>query len=160
MHNLKSVIKLSLWLTCFLWVSSVSYAEQTGATTAAPVTANQDVDPGRVYVGALEVLNQIDRNGLAVIWDNASELTRKTVTRDVFVKNVQSARSKVGSPTSRRWLAVTRQLVGKENPQLINNVFVSVSFASTFSNKQTLTELISFRLDSDGQWRFAGYAIQ
>lgn len=37
--------------------------------------------------------------------------------------------------------------------------YVSVRFATTGTNGRVMEEVISFRLDDDGQWRLVGYNL-
>ena len=38
--------------------------------------------------------------------------------------------------------------------------YISVRFATRFSGGRTVAELVTFRLEDNGTWRVAGYAIQ
>ena len=43
---------------------------------------------------------------------------------------------------------------------LPSGLYASVEFLVEFSGKRTMRELVSFRLDEDGTWRFSGYVVQ
>ncbi len=102
----------------------------------------------------------IDNGQSGQVWDQASDVAKKTVSRDQFTKATESDRAKLGKVTSRKIEGVTRALSnGKE--KLPQGLYVNVNFATQFSNEaKPVRELVSFHLDSDKKWRLSGYTVR
>lgn len=128
------------------------------AAYAAPVSEN--INPGQIYAGAISALQQIDRGDLGAIWDNSSEVTRRSTTKSNFINSVRQLRRPLGAPKYRQWQTVTWQKVKIKNVKNAYNIFVSVRFVTNFTRRAMVNEMVSFRLDRDGSWRFTGYVIQ
>jgi len=109
---------------------------------------------------AESIVAMIDNGQSGQVWDQASDVAKKTVSRDQFTKATESDRAKVGKVTSRKLEGVTRALSnGKE--KLPQGLYVNVVFATQFSNEsKPVRELVSFHLDSDKKWRLSGYTIR
>ncbi|WIG54899.1 MAG: hypothetical protein OJF61_000685 [Rhodanobacteraceae bacterium] len=109
---------------------------------------------------AESITAMIDNGQSGQVWDQASDVAKKSVSRDQFVKATESDRAKVGKLTSRKLEGVTRALSnGKE--KLPEGLYVNVNFATQFSNEsKPVRELVSFHLDSDKKWRLSGYTIR
>ena len=109
---------------------------------------------------AESIVAMIDNGQSGQVWDQASDVAKRSVSRDQFTKATESDRAKVGKMTSRKVEGVTRALSnGKE--KLPAGVYVNVNFATQFSNEaKPVRELVSFHLDSDKKWRLSGYAVR
>ena len=109
---------------------------------------------------AESIVAMIDNGQSGQVWDQASDVAKKTVSRDQFTKATESDRAKVGKVTSRKLEGVTRALSnGKE--KLPQGLYVNVVFATQFSSEsKPVRELVSFHLDSDKKWRLSGYTIR
>ena len=109
---------------------------------------------------AESIVAMIDNGQSGQVWDQASDVAKKTVSRDQFTKATESDRAKVGKVTSRKLEGVTRALSnGKE--KLPQGLYVNVVFTTQFSNEsKPVRELVSFHLDSDKKWRLSGYTIR
>ena len=109
---------------------------------------------------AESITSMIDNGQSGQVWDQASDVAKKTVSRDQFVKATESDRAKLGKVTSRKVEGVTRALSnGKE--KLPQGLYVNVVFATQFSKEsKPIRELVSFHLDSDKKWRLSGYTVR
>jgi hypothetical protein len=109
---------------------------------------------------AESIVSMIDNGQSAQVWDQASDVAKKTVSRDQFTKATEADRAKVGKMTSRKVEGVSRALSnGKE--KLPEGLYVNVNFATKFSNEaKPVRELVSFHLDSDKKWRLSGYTLR
>ena len=109
---------------------------------------------------AESIVAMIDNGQSGQVWDQASDVAKKTVSRDQFTKATESDRAKAGKMTTRKLEGVTRALSnGKE--KLPQGLYVNVVFATQFSNEsKPVRELVSFHLDSDKKWRLSGYTIR
>ncbi len=133
-------------------------AQAAPALTPEQQAAVQKQDANMAQA-ALQVAQLIDQGKAGEVWDGASTVAKQAVKRDDFVKQVDSDRSKVGKPASRKLAAITRSASkGGATPE---GFYINVSFATQFANeKQPVRELISFHLDSDKTWRVSGYTLR
>lgn len=112
-----------------------------------------------MYVVAMSVVRAIDAGQAAQLWDAASTVTRSSVKRETFAGSVTKVRNPLGAASGREWLSVSRQTGGGQGGLPAGN-YISVELATRFSGNRTARELVSFRLDDDGVWRFTGYVIR
>jgi len=112
----------------------------------------------RMSQAATEVTQGLDKNKAGEIWDNASQIAKKAVTRDDFVRHVTAERKALGAPVARHVINVSyRRGDGKEIPA---GIYANVTFATTFSDsKKPMTELVTYHSDDDHVWRVAGYVL-
>ena len=109
---------------------------------------------------ATRVAQLVDGSKTAEVWDGASSVTRKAVTRDQFASNVNGDRAKLGTLVSRGKPSITRVQypAGSSVPE---GIYLNVSFPTRFANNaQPVRELVSFRLDEDKVWRASGYSLR
>jgi len=125
----------------------------------APAAGAGIVDPSSVAGWAARVLAMVDGGQLAPLWDGASPVAQRAVKREDFVAAVQAARKPMGAPVGREWIAVRRQR-GTGDGTLPAGEYASVELAVTAADKRVRLELVTFRLDEDGTWRFAGYVLR
>ncbi|MGH8052582.1 MAG: DUF4019 domain-containing protein [Stenotrophomonas sp.] len=119
--------------------------------------ARQDAE---MTTAAQRVAQLVDGNQAAQVWDGASAVARKAVTRDQFANNVNADRSRLGALVSRGKPSITRVQypAGAAVPE---GIYVNVSFPTRFANNaQPVRELVSFRLDEDKVWRASGYSLR
>lgn len=126
--------------------------QQAGAATPAQLP-----DPGRIHSAAVAVARAVDAGQAGRLWDESTALTKRTVKRDAFVEAITKSRATLGAISNREWLLVTRQQGGQNGLPAGN--YISVEFGAALSGGRTAHELVSFRLDEDGIWRFTGYTI-
>lgn len=109
---------------------------------------------------AESIVAMIDNGQTGQVWDQASDVAKKSVSRDRFVKATDSDRAKLGKMTSRKLEAVTRALSNGKG-KLPPGMYVNVNFATQFSKQsKPVRELVSFHLDSDKRWRLSGYTVR
>ncbi|RYF74732.1 MAG: DUF4019 domain-containing protein [Comamonadaceae bacterium] len=123
--------------------------------------AAQDVDPGDMVRGGLQVIQMIDQGKVGELWDGAAPATKKRVSRADFAAQVGKARSPLGAPQQRTWVAINRQVVADADADLAGQ-YVSVEYETRFANRPNATarELVSFHLDRDQSWRVSGYVLR
>lgn len=155
----------NIWIglaLCSLLPMSPLMAQQRAVQAAAQSV--QDIDPGSVAAGARQVLELIDANRAAEVWEGSSNVAKRSITRDAFVQQAMAARASLGRAVSRTWLSVLRQQVDANAAQQPGNppqgMYISVRFATTFANGRSAIELVTFRMDEDATWRLAGYTTQ
>jgi len=108
---------------------------------------------------AQKVLQMVDAGQLPQLWDGASTVAKRAVTREVFASQITAQRKRLGAIAGRGPAVVTRVRynAGASVPA---GLYVNVSFPTRFANApQPVRELVSFRLDEDRIWRLAGYSL-
>ena len=109
---------------------------------------------------ALKAAQMIDANQIGPLWDGASAVAKKAVSRDAFVEQIVAERARLGALVGRGGSSVTRVKYGT-GAQVPEGLYVNVSFPTRFANvPQPVRELISFRLDEDNIWRLSGYSLR
>ena len=134
-------------------------ARQAPALNAAQQAqvAKQDAE---MTAAAQRVAQLVDSQQAGSVWDGASAVARKAVTREVFANNVNADRTKLGALVSRGKPSITRVQypAGASVPE---GIYLNVSFPTRFANNaQPVRELVSFRLDEDKVWRASGYSVR
>lgn len=105
------------------------------------------------------IVAMIDNGQVGQVWDGASEVAKKTVSRNDFVKAVDAQRAKFGTVKSRKLANITR-IFSKGEQKLPAGNYVNVNYATQFSKQaKPVLEKVSFHLDSDKKWRLSGYTI-
>jgi len=143
------------------------------ATPVRPATSPQPAQPAltpaqqaelakqnaEMIQAAQKVLQMVDTGQLAQLWDGASVVAKRAVTRDAFASQISAQRKRLGASSGRGAAVVTRV---RHNPgsSVPEGLYVNVSFPTRFANApQPVRELVSFRLDEDRIWRLAGYSL-
>jgi hypothetical protein len=138
-------------------------AQQPSSNQPFPPQAAARPDPGTIEPNAirdagLRVVMAIDTGQTAKLWDESSTITKNSVTRNAFIAGIGNSRQPFGKIASRNWLSVRRQ--SADGTGLPPGLYASIEFLAEVSGKPPIRELVSFRLDEDGVWRFSGYAVQ
>ena len=125
------------------------------------LAAAQDVEPSDMVRGGLQAIQMVDQAKAGELWDGAAAGARKRVKRAEFISQVAKAREPLGAAQQRTWVSVNRQVANDADAELAGQ-YVSVEYETRFANKPTtlVRELVSFRLDRDGVWRFSGYVLR
>ncbi|MXV12015.1 DUF4019 domain-containing protein [Xanthomonas sp. LMG 8992] len=128
-----------------------------GATAPAPgPLAKQDAQMAQAGLRAAQL---VDAGRTGELWDGASVVAKKAVTRAVFVREIDAARARLGALLGRGVASVARvqYAAGSQVPP---GTYVNISFPSRFANApQPVRELVSLRLDEDKTWRLVGYHV-
>lgn len=152
-----------LLLMPFMAFADLAYAQtpvatQPQAQRAAASPGPQSPDPSRMYATAIAVVRAVDAGQVAELWNSSSAVTHNSVKREAFVSAVTKARTPLGAVSGRDWIAVSRQAGGQNG--LPAGSYLSVEFVTIFAGNRRARELVSFRLDEDGVWRFTGYTLR
>jgi len=127
------------------------------ADPAAPgPLSKQDAQMAQAGLRAAQL---VDAGRSGELWDGASAVAKKAVTREVFVRQVDASRARLGALLGRGVASVARvqYAAGSQVPP---GVYVNISFPSRFANApQPVRELVSLRLDEDKTWRLVGYHV-
>ncbi|WP_140725618.1 MULTISPECIES: DUF4019 domain-containing protein [Gammaproteobacteria] len=139
-----------------LLATGAAAAQQPQAQANRPIPGA--IEPNAVRDAGLRVVTVVDSGQPAQLWNEASSVTKKSVARDAFVAGINKSRQPLGKVVSRNWLSVRRQ--SGDGKALPAGLYASAEFLTEFAGKPPVRELVSFRLDEDGAWRFSGYAVQ
>ncbi|KAF1714381.1 hypothetical protein CSC74_15685 [Pseudoxanthomonas yeongjuensis] len=109
---------------------------------------------------AAQVIQLVDQNRLAEVWDGASAVAKSVVGKSNFVSQIASDRQKLGAPTERKQVGVTRAAYAAGGQVPAGN-YINVVYATKFANTpEPVRELVSFHLDNDKTWRVSGYSLR
>lgn len=149
--------------------ASVASAQDKPATTQQQPAAQKLTPEQRAAIQkqnqalvqyAESIVAMVDKGQAGQVWDQASQVAQKAVTRDQFIQATEADRSKLGKVDARKVAAVTRS-VSKGEGGLPAGNYINVIFATTFaSNAKPIRELVSFHEDSDNKWRLSGYTVR
>lgn len=163
MKNLRfSVLALLLLVTTA--VSAQQAATPAPAAQAQQLTAEQQAQVARqdaeMSGAAAQVIQLMDQGKSAEIWDGASPVAKAVVNRQDFVTQIAADRTRLGAPTERKQVAVTRAAYAAGGAVPAGN-YINVVFATRFANAaEPVRELVSFHLDEDKTWRVSGYSVR
>lgn len=141
-----------------LLATGIAAAQQPAAAAQAARPAPGAIEPNAIRDAGQRVVAAVDAGQAAKLWDEASAVTKKSVGRDAFIAGIGKSRQPLGKATGRNWVSVRRQF--GDGQALPSGLYASAEFLVEFANKRTMRELVSFRLDEDGTWRFSGYVVQ
>ena len=117
----------------------------------------QDAEMGKA---AVQVVQLVDQARTAEVWEGASAVAKRVVSKDNFVAQIAADRAKLGAVAERKQVAVTRAAYAAGGEVPAGN-YINVVFATKFANMaQPVRELVSFHLDDDKTWRVSGYSVR
>jgi len=132
-------ITLSALILLLGWNILPAFADEAGekaATAAAPAW-----------------LKQIDAGNYAASWRDASG----AVTEKGLVDALSRARKPLGPLVSRK---LTTAQSATSLPGAPDGNYVVMQFDSSFANKKSAVETVTFMKEKDGKWKAAGYYIK
>ncbi|MCE0498924.1 MAG: DUF4019 domain-containing protein [Methylacidiphilales bacterium] len=102
-------------------------------------------------------LTLIDNGSYSEGWKGASTIFRGGVTEPSFSNSMETFRRPLGDLVSRK-LKLAEHLT--ELPGAPDGQYVVMQFETSFANKKSSIETVTFVLEKDGQWKSAGYYIK
>jgi hypothetical protein len=106
---------------------------------------------------AEEWLALIDAGDYGSSWEAASELSKKSVTIEMWAQSIKAVRSAMGDLISR---SVKSAQYATSLPGAPDGEYVVIQFSTRFANKQSAIETVTPMKDPDGKWRVSGYYIK
>ena len=90
-------------------------------------------------------------------WDEAATLFKSAVTKQEWMKAIQSTRAPLGALKSRTFKTATftRSLPGAPDGE-----YVVIQFDTRFENKAAAVETVTPMRQKDGAWKVSGYYIR
>jgi hypothetical protein len=132
---------------------------QSAPTLTTQQKAQLEKQDTQMAQASLRIAQMIDQGQTGDVWDQASSVAKQSSKRADFVQQISADRAKLGAPSSRKLVAVTR--TQSKGGKLPAGLYINVSYATQFAKaKQPVRELISFHWDSDRIWRVAGYTLR
>ena len=150
--------------------SAQQAAEPTSAPAAKPPLKQRQLTPeqqvqvtrqnARMSKAAAQVIQLVDENRIAEVWDGASAVAKSVSGKSNFVAQIAADRQKLGAPTERKQVGVTRAAYAAGGQVPAGN-YINVVYATRFANApKPVRELVSFHLDNDKTWRVSGYSLR
>jgi uncharacterized protein DUF4019 len=133
--------------------AALTFAVATGCTLAV---AEPGTSADELLGDATQVLQQIDADHYDAVWQNAAPFIHEKMSQDQFVDHIRVGRHSFGAVSNRGWASVTRIRYTKVSG-IPDGLYANVDFSTTLTDGRTLFEMLSFQLESDGQWRLTGY---
>ncbi|SAK44110.1 membrane protein [Caballeronia pedi] len=168
---MKANIKLSIAALALLATSIACHAQQpqpapqpvqraAGQSLTKEQQAALDKQDQDIAQVALAIVRLIDQNKAGEVWDQGSPIAKQIISRDDFVKKVAHDRAPLGAPGMRMPMGVKHyRYDGSGN--LPAGSYTNILFDTQFSQaSQSSREMVTFFLDSDKVWRFAGYSVR
>jgi tetratricopeptide (TPR) repeat protein len=115
------------------------------------VTNNTAVEPAQAW------LQDIDAGHYAQSWTNAAAYFQSAITSEKWVEAVQQVRKPLGPLVSRKAKSAQEM---SSLPGAPDGQYVVMQFETSFANKKSAIETVTFMLGKDGQWKSAGYFIK
>ncbi|HXJ78262.1 MAG TPA: DUF4019 domain-containing protein [Candidatus Methylomirabilis sp.] len=128
------------------------------STSAAAGLADADADAQRLAANAaLGWLQLIDSGRYAESWKEASAYFRRAITEAGWDAALRGVRAPLGAVQS-RGTRTTKEATTL--PGAPDGHYVVMEFATSFANKASAIETVTFTREPDGRWRAAGYYIR
>ncbi|HXF75163.1 MAG TPA: DUF4019 domain-containing protein, partial [Methylomirabilota bacterium] len=102
-------------------------------------------------------LVQIDSGNYSRSWKEASEYFRGAVTAKSRIDALSGTRQPLGKLI---WRKLAKSQDAQSLPGAPDGHYVVIQFDTSFSNKKSAVETVTFMRERDGKWKAAGYYIQ
>ena len=99
----------------------------------------------------------IDDGNYSESWEKASAIVQGAVTEQGFANSMETFRRPLGALVYRKLKSAQRMT---EMPGAPDGQYVILQFDTSFANKKSAIETVTFTLEKDGHWRSAGYYIK
>jgi hypothetical protein len=90
-------------------------------------------------------------------WKQASAIVQGAATEQSFANSMETFRKPLGDLVSRKLKSAEHMT---EMPGAPDGQYVLMQFETSFANKKSAIETVTFMQEKDGQWRAAGYFIK
>jgi hypothetical protein len=102
-------------------------------------------------------LNAIDDGHYSESWNEAAKIFQGGVTEQGWTNSMETFRTPLGDLVSRKLKSAQPMT---ELPGAPDGQYVVMQFETSFANKKSAIETVTFMLEKDGQWKSAGYFIK
>ena len=90
-------------------------------------------------------------------WDNTSQYFKSAITKNQWLKSLNSVRKPLGIVLSRKLIV---QQYTTSLPGAPDGEYVVLQYETSFKNKASSIETVTPSLEKDGVWRVSGYFIK
>ena len=128
------------------------------ASFASGCGKQADVGAEKAAISAAQTwLTEIDNGDYAQSWQNASAFFQNAITEDKWKTALETVRKPLGDLVLRKLKSAkaTAELPGAPAGQ-----YVVMQFETSFANKKSAIETVTFMQEKDGQWKSCGYFIK
>ncbi len=158
-------VKLQPGKTYALWINTQKNTnfKDTNHASAVPYllafeTAKAGGEENDAAISAAKQwLATIDSGQYAKSWSNAATLFKSALPATQWSQALDGVRKPLGSVVSRKVKSSEHKT---SIPGAPDGDYVVIQFDTSFENKKTATETVTFMLDKDGTWRVSGYYIK
>ena len=128
------------------------------ASFASGCGKKADVGAEKAATSAAQTwLAAIDHGDYAQSWQNAAAFFQNAVTGEQWKTSMEKFRKPLGDLVSRK---LTSANATAELPGAPAGQYVVMQFETSFTNKKSAIETVTFMLEKDGQWKSCGYFIK
>jgi hypothetical protein len=128
------------------------------ASFASGCGKKADVGAEKAAISAAQTwLMEIDNGDYVQSWQNASALFQNAVTEEKWKTSMEMFRKPLGDLVLRKLKSAEHMT---EMPGAPDGQYVVMQFETSFANKKSAIETVTFMLEKDGQWKSAGYFIK
>lgn len=155
LKNFKNYMKLGS-LSSQLAVLLVATALIAGIAFGCGSKTNRAAEQAATAAGR-KWLAEIDNGQYAQSWQDASAFFQNRVTEKVWESDMNTFRKPLGGLESRNleFAQYATQLPGAPDGQ-----YVVMRFGTSFANKRSAIETVTFMLETNGQWKSTGFFIR
>jgi hypothetical protein len=121
------------------------------------IAADMNNNTGVADAAAQKWLALIDAGNYSETWKEASAIFRGAVTEPGWENSMNTFRQPLGDLVSRKLKSAQHMT---EMPGAPDGQYVVMQFETSFANKKSAIETVTFMLEKDGQWKSAGYFIK
>jgi hypothetical protein len=143
------------WKNCWLHNAPPSVPLEDFWRQMPPAATTQLEDTA--VSAAQKWLTLIDAGSYSESWKEASAIFQGAVTEPGWENSMNTFRKLLGDLVSRKLKSAERMT---EMPGAPDGQYVLMQFETSFINKKSAIETVTFMLGKDGQWRAAGYYIK
>ena len=115
------------------------------------ITNNAAVETAQAW------LRDIDDGHYAPSWTNAAAYFQSAISSEKWAEALQQVRQPLGPLVSRK-VKSTQEM--SSLPGAPDGRYIVMQFETSFANKKSAVETVTFMLEKDGQWKSAGYFIK
>lgn len=163
----------ALFVTTALTAGFASGCGKTGQTseqaatnaTAEPTAASEPTEQGAANEAAKQAataaaqrwLAEIDNGQYGQSWQDAAAFFQNAVPEEKWESSMTAFRKPLGAMAARNLKSAqyATQLPGAPDGQ-----YVVMKFDTTFANKKSAIETVTFNREKNGQWKASGYFIK
>jgi len=117
-----------------------------------------DKEKAEAAAAAVEAfLHRVDTDKFAESWQIAASMLKEKVPEQLWVEKLGEIRAVAGPLLERTEESMTYSTSAKDSPE---GEYIVVTFDTSFDRKKDASEIVTVTLDTDGDWRVAGYFIR